>query len=476
VQGRDAAALRRACRGRGCLRPQLRRNRVRRLPPNTNPPPPPPPPHSTHPPRPPRHAPALRPLADIRATWQRRRRPSPRAALDAFLDAALGHLAAAGGAGLLDCPWDATLPAGGGAAGRVALASNLRNAGGVAPNALLQALRLALWLPHGRLYVRVNRGCSGPDSTQQPISLLLLRARLPWRQRWCLPATQSPPACASGIAAELTANAPKHPPPKVYEDGSADATRHWLGLLQLLLAPLGVPARITLNGTGLGRGPGEGRIPHLARLRNALVDPFYPETPGALQAAQCGAHAAASEEPPPAAASADVPAPPLVPTALPAACFRPDAFLFINDVFWCASDAARLLLHGADVDLACGLDVTGGNRRRRRRRRRRLLADAGEAGGGSSGSEADEAGARPGSSRQAGQRAVEQPGRQRRRKRRRRRQAQPPQPRPEVQQAQQLQPKPQPEPQPKPQPKPQAQPFSKFWFYGEGSLPSDWAG
>ncbi len=43
---------------------------------------------------------------------------------------------------------------------------------------------------------------------------------------------------------------------------------------------------------------------------------------------------------------------------LPVLCvqvFDPDKVIFINDIFYCANDLLRLLLHKAD--LACGLDL-----------------------------------------------------------------------------------------------------------------------
>ncbi|KIZ04086.1 hypothetical protein MNEG_3876 [Monoraphidium neglectum] len=227
------------------------------------------------------------------------RRPHP---LEAFVDAALALLAREGRGSLMDCgPGDATLPTRGSSAGRVAIVSNLRNAAGVAPNAVLQVLRAALWLPQGAAFVLV------------------------------------------------------------YEDGSTDATRRWLALLQLLLTPVGVPFKFTLDG-GLARRPQEPRIAHLARIRNALVDPLFPppsveralcsrpRAQGHRQADSSAISASASASASVAAASRGA----LLATSVPAACFRPDALLFINDVFFCRDDALRLMLH--DADLACGFD------------------------------------------------------------------------------------------------------------------------
>ncbi|KAI8471244.1 MAG: cryptococcal mannosyltransferase 1-domain-containing protein [Monoraphidium minutum] len=234
--------------------------------------------------------------------------------LEPFLDGALGLLAAEGGGGPLHCdPPDASLPRDGSAAGRVAVVSNLRGAGGAAANAVLQVLRLALWLPPGDAFV------------------------------------------------------------VVYEDGSSDGTRRWLGLMQLLLAPLGVPSAVTLDG-GLLRGAGEPRIAHLARLRNALVEPLFPH-PAERRAHHCPPPADAAGA---AAAAARGAAGRQHPAALPAACFDPGSLLFLNDVFFCRDDAARLLLR-RDSHLACGYDVTVASERRRAARRRRRELRAAEA-------------------------------------------------------------------------------------------------
>lgn len=211
----------------------------------------------------------------------------------AFVDAAFALLAAEGAANgrLLDCRGDPSLPAAGGpaaaAAGRVVVAANLRNSEGVAPNAALNILRLALWLPPGGLYV------------------------------------------------------------SIYEDGSGDGTRRWLALLQLLLAPAGVPFHIVVDGH-LNRLPGEPRITHLARLRNQLVDPFFPAagtaqaqcarggagpTPAAERAAEAAAAANASgASPAPAGGARWGTFDPLFATSVAAACFGPTQFLFLNDV------------------------------------------------------------------------------------------------------------------------------------------------
>ncbi|GBF96977.1 hypothetical protein Rsub_09774 [Raphidocelis subcapitata] len=260
------------------------------------------------------------------------------AGLAAFLEPALSLLQREAGDALLRCDEDPSLPPTGEAAGRVAIAANLRNAGGVAPNAVLQVLRLALWLPPGRAFVLI------------------------------------------------------------YEDGSTDSTRRWLGLLQLLLAPLRVPFAVTLDGA-LARRAGEERIHHLARLRNALVEPFYPAgrsggggangtaadwqrhcAPQPRRGDRRGSHAG---KPGAGLAKADAASLALPPWAS-AACFQPQQLLFFNDVLFCARGAARLLLH--DADLACGfdLDVLDGRSRRLRRRlrRRRLAAATAEAVGG----------------------------------------------------------------------------------------------
>lgn len=217
----------------------------------------------------------------------------------AFVEAAFSLLAREARGQLISCGADKTLPQSGAAAGRVAIVSNLRNAAGMAPNAVLQLVRTVLWLPPGAAFVLV------------------------------------------------------------YEDGSGDALRHWLALLQLLLTPIGVPFKFTLDG-GLGRQPKEGRIAHLARLRNLLVSPFYPAH--SVQQVHCkGGHR------PSQTTGFD----PLFATTIDAACFRPEQFVFFNDVFFCRDDVVRLMLH--DADLACGYDAYYNDRRRVAMRRALLL-------------------------------------------------------------------------------------------------------
>lgn len=173
----------------------------------------------------------------------------------------------------------------------------------------------------------------------------------------------------------------------IYEDSSADTTRRWLSLLQLLLAPIGVPCSIIMNGT-ITRGPGQSRISHLARIRNTLVDPFYPAieqqqalcsplpvqppptrsnrisssggtafSRGSIRCdseGNCGKGVGGSGEQQAGGSTGRHVA---TEAAYQAACFQPDEFLFLNDVAFCRDDAARLLLRRGEADMACGLDL-----------------------------------------------------------------------------------------------------------------------
>lgn len=93
----------------------------------------------------------------------------------------------------------------------------------------------------------------------------------------------------------------------------------WLTMLQLLLEPIGVPCNITVSGA-LRRVDRQERISFLSSVRNALLPPATP-------------------------ASQPADGRPLIAV---------DDVLFINDVFFCARDALRLV--HLDADLACGLD------------------------------------------------------------------------------------------------------------------------
>eukprot|EP00878_Enallax_costatus_P013786 GHUV01014419.1.p1 GENE.GHUV01014419.1~~GHUV01014419.1.p1 ORF type:complete len:361 (+),score=125.73 GHUV01014419.1:111-1193(+) len=66
---------------------------------------------------------------------------------------------------------------------------------------------------------------------------------------------------------------PAHLAVSVYESGSSDTTRMWLTLLHYMLLPLKVPHNITTAGM-LSPRLGLSRIELLARLRNALIEPW----------------------------------------------------------------------------------------------------------------------------------------------------------------------------------------------------------
>lgn len=150
---------------------------------------------------------------------------SAAAHLQRFLSLALAHVAADGH--VLACALDPSLleaalgsSSGGGGGGsasskRVLFAANLSNSGVLAPNLIVQLLRLALLLPPGQLGV------------------------------------------------------------SIYESGSSDLTRQWLSLLRMLLLPLGVPHNVTLGGA-LRPQAGGARVEFLAALRNAALEPFLP--------------------------------------------------------------------------------------------------------------------------------------------------------------------------------------------------------
>jgi alpha-1,3-mannosyltransferase len=93
------------------------------------------------------------------------------------------------------------------------LAADFHNSEEVLPNFIVQAMRLALLLPPGGLFV------------------------------------------------------------SVYESGSADHSAQWLELLRMLLFIAGVPHAVTTNGDIL-RTPGSDRVAHLATIRNAALLPL----------------------------------------------------------------------------------------------------------------------------------------------------------------------------------------------------------
>lgn len=100
----------------------------------------------------------------------------------------------------------------------------------------------------------------------------------------------------------------------MYESGSSDGTPHLLHLFADVLEELDVPNEIVANGT-LTRTKNQPRIDFLAQVRNKALEPL-------LKQATKG--------------------------------YFFDRVLFINDVYFCAGDLHRVLLH--DADIACGMD------------------------------------------------------------------------------------------------------------------------
>lgn len=113
----------------------------------------------------------------------------------------------------------------------------------------------------------------------------------------------------------------------IYESGSTDQTWVWLDVLRRLLDFADVPNNVTFRG-GLIRGRSENRIGFLAKVRNAVLDPFIRRGPSQ----------GLSE-------SSD--------TSLTTH-WDVDKVVFVNDVFFCAHHIFRLARH--DADIACGLD------------------------------------------------------------------------------------------------------------------------
>ncbi|KAL6053415.1 Cryptococcal mannosyltransferase 1-domain-containing protein [Balamuthia mandrillaris] len=98
----------------------------------------------------------------------------------------------------------------------------------------------------------------------------------------------------------------------IYESGSRDETPLWLALMGVELENLGVPHRIISEPTE-ERGLDMHRIEFLAQVRNKALEPLYDGPEGYY-----------------------------------------DQVLFINDVFFKAEDALRLLIY--ETDMSCGLD------------------------------------------------------------------------------------------------------------------------
>ena len=152
-------------------------------------------------------------------------------------------------------------------------------------------------------------------------------------------------------------------------------------MLRLLLEPIGVPCNVTASGR-LERAPRQERIEFLAAARNALLPPARAAPDAALVAGSAAAgdpHSSSSTN-----GGSDVQSQRRAvlnstttttssSSAASTALFAADDVLFVNDVLWCARDAARLLR--LDADLVGGLDfgpaddnVAPGFSARRRRR------------------------------------------------------------------------------------------------------------
>lgn len=297
-----------------------------------------------------------------------------RAELSAVLSAAAAAAGGGGGAGggsggsgggtsppapappLLRCPLDPTLPpSAASAGGPVLVAADVSNAELVAPHLVVQAAHLLALLPRGDAFL------------------------------------------------------------SVYESGSSatDATRDWLLLAEALARALGAPSRVVRGGR-LERRPGQNRIEFLAEARNRALQPlwseegvrgevleeereeegddeFVPPRPSAPFAAngsstvsssrqnqqQQSAVASSRRAARVAAASGgtnDVDDEEEASSSSSSSSsgsssgagggWPASRVLFLNDVFFCASDALRLLSHvdpsaGPDAgkaDLSCGLD------------------------------------------------------------------------------------------------------------------------
>ena len=84
----------------------------------------------------------------------------------------------------------------------------------------------------------------------------------------------------------------------------------------------------SISGGTIVRGEEEGRIEFLAKVRNKALEPLWNLEDMSSEQARGVGH------------------------------WRADRIIFMNDVFFCAKDVVRLLLH--EVDMACALDF--GNR------------------------------------------------------------------------------------------------------------------
>lgn len=129
----------------------------------------------------------------------------------------------------------------------------------------------------------------------------------------------------------------------VYDSASTDATPAWIRTLDRVLSYQGIPHRVVTDAAG-GRLQGQHRIDFMATIRNKALEPlgvFAGYERNLLR------HDGSGQ---------DTFAPPRtrVPTIPPTGGGTFDRVVFLNDVFFCARDIVRLLVHNADV--ACGMD------------------------------------------------------------------------------------------------------------------------
>jgi hypothetical protein len=166
-----------------------------------------------------------------------------------------------------------------------------------------------------------------------------------------------------------------HPSGQVYvsvmENDSSDSSPQLLRQLSQVLSALQIPATIVTDAP-LRRLPGQPRISYLAQVRNAAMAPVYNATfryglsvsyvrrrAGPLLQRSVQARLLARSRP---GGPAQRVGPPLTAPPPPATrthrhrqrVFDPDSILFVNDVYLCAGELLRLLLH--DVDVACAMD------------------------------------------------------------------------------------------------------------------------
>lgn len=173
---------------------------------------------------------------------------------------------------IVPCRHDSTLPATPQSSEKYYIATNLHNNEQLAPHYIASLVRLLLYLPPGHAFV------------------------------------------------------------SLYESASQDDTALWVEVFELTAHVLRVPCHVDRHGT-LVRGPGQERIPFLARVRNAALQPLYrrfdaaPPSPG--HSSQTSMDSQALD-------------------------FDPDKIIFINDVYFCWQDVVRLQQHNADI--SCGTD------------------------------------------------------------------------------------------------------------------------